>query len=272
MARKRDTIKNNYRETHLFTRRIIILVVFILLAAFGLISRLFFLQVTDHDLYSTLSNQNQLSLIPVEPIRGLIMDRNGVLLAENIPIFNLVITPDHVANLNQTIQQLKEIIDITPDDMKRFSKELRENRPFQPVPLKVKLTEEEVARFYVNQYKFPGVTISIGMFRHYPYGKEFVSVLGYVARINEQEMKQINQTNYAASSSMGKLGIEKYYEKELHGKVGYQQVEVDANGRFVRTLNRFSPVRGDNMYLTVDSRLQLAVEKILGDEKGAVVV
>ena len=271
MARKL-TLKNNFRESHLFTHRIIVLVVLIVLATLALISRLFFLQVTNHDVYITLSNQNQLGLIPVEPNRGLIMDRNGILLAENIPIFSLVVTPDHVPNLNKLVAQLGQIIELTPEDIKQFHKGLKEHRAFQPIPLKVKLSEDEVARFYVNQYKFPGVTVNAGMFRHYPYGREFVSILGYVARINEQEMKQIDQGNYAGSSSMGKLGIEKYYEKELHGTVGYQQVEVDANGRLVRTLNRFPPIRGDNIYLSVDTRLQLAVEKILGQEKGAVVI
>lgn len=272
MTRQRATIKNNYRETHLFTRRIFILVGFILIASAILIGRLFFLQVSDHALYTTLSNQNQMSLIPVEPNRGLIMDRNGVMLAENIPIFSLIVTPDRIKDLDKTVNELKQIIDITPEDMKRFAKELKQNRPFQPIPLKVKLTEEEVARFYVNQYKFPGVTVNAGMYRHYPYGKEFVSILGYVARINEQEMQTIDQTNYAGSSSMGKLGIEKYYEKALHGRVGYQQVEVDANGRYVRTLNRYSPIRGDNIYLSIDTQLQLGVEKIMGNEKGAVVI
>jgi penicillin-binding protein 2 len=269
--RKRTAIKNNHRETHLFTRRIIILIIFSLSTSFLLISRLFSLQVTNHDLYTTLSNQNQLSLIPVEPNRGLILDRDGLLLAENVPVFSLIVTPDRIPNLERTVLDLGRLIEITPEDMKRFRKELSQNRPFEPVTLKVKLSEEEVARFYVNQYRFPGVTVNTGMFRYYPYGKEFVSVLGYVARINEQEMREIDQSNYAGSSSIGKLGIERYYEKELHGKVGYQQVEVDANGRFVRTLNRYPPIRGDNIYLTIDSHLQFAIEKILGDEKGGIV-
>lgn len=269
---KKDTIKNNIRETHLYNRRVIVLIVLIVGACFALVGRLVSLQIIHHDLYKTLSNQNQLSLIPVDPSRGLIFDRNGVLLAENVPVYSLVVTPDKIPNLSQTVAELQKLIDITPEDMKQFKKELREKRAFQPVPLKMKLTEEEVARFYVNQFKFPGVTVNAGMFRYYPYGPEFVSVLGYVARINEQEMKEIDQTNYAGSSSMGKLGIEKYYENELHGKVGYQQVEVDANGRAVRTLKYFSPVRGNNLYLTIDSKLQMAVEKIMGKEKGAVVI
>jgi penicillin-binding protein 2 len=273
MARKKkNTLKNNYRETHLFARRIIILISIILIGTAALVGRLYFLQVENHKLYTTLSNQNQLSLIPVEPSRGLIMDRHGVLLAENVPVFSLVITPDHVSNLEQMITQLQEIIEISPEDLKRFRKELSQHRPFQAVPLKVKLSEQELDRFYVNQYKYPGVAVSSGMFRHYPYGKEFVSVIGYVARINEQEAKIIDPVNYAGSSSIGKLGIEKYYERELHGRVGYQQVEVDANGRYVRTLNRFTPIRGDNLYLSIDSRLQLAIIKILGHEKGAVVL
>lgn len=272
MTKKRATIKNNYRETHLFNRRVIVLVVIIIGACLGLVGRLVFLQIMEHDVYITLSNQNQLSLIPVEPSRGLIMDRNGVLLAENVPVYSLMITPDHVPNLQQTIAELEKIIEITPEDMKRFKKEMREHRAFQPSPLKLKLTEEEVARFYVNQYKYPGVAVNAGMFRYYPYGKEFVSALGYVARINEQEMKEIDQTNYAGSSSIGKLGIEKHYENDLHGRVGYQQVEVDANGRYVRTIKHFAPIRGSNLYLTLDAKLQLAIEKIMGNEKGAVVV
>ncbi len=269
---KKTTIKNNHREMHLFSRRIIVLVSLIILASASLMGRLYFLQVKEHALYITLSNQNQLSLIPIEPNRGLIMDRNGIVLAENVPIYNLVITPDHVADLNGLIMRLGEFFELTPEDLKRFNKEMREHRPYQPVPIKVKLTEEEVARFYVNQYRFPGVAVTAGMFRHYPYGEQFVSALGYVARINEQEAKEIDETNYAGSSSIGKLGVEKYYEKALHGKVGYQQVEVDANGRYVRTLNEYPPIRGDNIYLTLDSRLQLAVEKIMGHEKGAVVI
>lgn len=270
--KRTTTIKNYFRETHLFTRRIFVLV-FVILTAIGvLISRLAFLQIKNHTLYITLSNQNQLSLIPIEPNRGLIYDRNGVLLAENVPIFNLEITPDKVPNLKQTIEKLDKIIPITPDDLKRFHKELKDHRSFQAVPLKVKLTEQEVAKFYVNQFQFPGVTINAGMYRHYPYGKEFVSVLGYVARINEQELKQIDQVAYSGSTSIGKIGIEKYYEKELHGIIGYKQGEVDANGRYVRTLKRFPPRRGESLYLTIDSKLQMSIEKIFGDEKGAVVV
>ena len=200
------------------------------------------------------------------------MDRNGILLAENVPIFSLMLTPDHVLDIDKTIAGLKRIIEISPEDMKRFQKELYQSRRFQSVPLKLKLSEDEVARFYVNQHRFPGVTINAGMVRHYPYGKEFVSVLGYVARINEQEMKVIDQINYAGSNSIGKIGIERHYEKELHGRVGYQQVEVDANGRLVRTLKQYLPIRGTNLYLTIDSRLQMAVEKILGEEKGAIVI
>lgn len=274
MSRKRTALKNYFRESHLFTRRIYVLIFMVILATLSLVTRLAYLQIKDHALYTTLSNQNQLSLIPIEPNRGLIYDRNGVLLADNVPVYSLDVTPDHVPNLEQTVTNLKKIIAVTSEDLKRFRKELRQHRPFQAVAFKVKLTEDEVARFYVNQYNFPGVAVNAGLYRRYPLGKEFVSVLGYVARINEQEMKVIDQTNYSGSHSMGKIGIEKYYEKELHGKVGYQQVEVDAAGRYVRTLKRFPPIRGDNLYLSIDSKLQLAIEKIMTTEEvaGAVVV
>lgn len=272
MAKKRVTIKNYFRESHLFMRRIIFLFIVTTAASGALVARLAYLQISQHKIYTTLSKQNQLSLIPIEPNRGLIYDRNGVLLAENTPVFSLDIVPDRVPHLDSTIKQLQQIISITSEDLKRFRKELKQHRGFQPVSIKLKLTEEEVAKFSVQQYRFPGVKINAGVIRHYPYGKQFVHVLGYVARISEQEMKHIDQTNYSGSNTIGKIGIEKYYEKELHGIVGYQQEEVDASGRSVRTLKKFKPVSGDNIYLSIDSRLQMAIEELMANEKGAVVV
>lgn len=272
MPRKKLTIKNYFRESHLFMRRIIFLFFITITSCAALVARLAYLQISQHDIYTTLSNQNQLSLIPIEPNRGLIYDRNGILLAVNTPVFSLDIIPDRVPHLETTIKQLQQIISITSEDLKRFKKEASQHRKFQPISIKVKLTEEEVAKFSLHQYRFPGVKIKAGVIRHYPYGKEFVHVLGYVARINEQEMKKINQTNYSGSTTIGKLGIEKYYEKELHGIVGYQQEEVDASGRSVRTLKRFKPVPGDNIYISIDTRLQMAIEEIMRNEKGAVVV
>lgn len=272
MANKRVTIKNYFRESHLFMRRIIFLFIITIAASSTLIARLAYLQISQHKVYTTLSDQNQLSLIPIEPNRGLIYDRNGVLLAENKPVFSLDVIPDRVPHLESTIKQLQQLITITEEDMKRFRKELRQHRPFQPVSIKLKLNEEEVAKFSVQQYRFPGVRINAGVERHYPFGKQFVHVLGYVARINEQELKRISTTNYSGSTTIGKLGIEKFYEKELHGIVGYQQEEVDASGRSVRTLKKFLPSPGDNIYLSIDSRLEIAIEAMMANEKGAVVV
>jgi penicillin-binding protein 2 len=268
---KRITLKDPHREFSLFVRRLVLAALFVLLLSCVLLGRLFYLQISQHDLYTTLSLQNQFELIPIEPTRGLIYDRNGVLIAENIPIFSLDLIPNHIKNVNALIHSLQEIITITPDDIQTFHKALLQHRPFELIPLKIKLTEAEVAKFYLNQYRFPGVTVSARLFRNYPFGDALSSVLGYVGRISDQDLKTIDTTNYSASNYIGKTGAEKTLEAELHGIVGYQQVEMDAGGHIVRTLKRIPPIGGDNLYLSIDSNLQIAAEQALGDNDGAVV-
>lgn len=236
-----------------------------------LIIRLFYLQIIQKDLYTTLSRENQFNLIPIEPNRGLIYDRNGVLLAENIPIYNLEIIPERAKNLKQTIAQLQKIVDISDEDIQQFQKDLKQHRPYESVPLKIRLNDSEVAKLYVNLYQFPGVAINARLMRYYPLGASMNSVVGYVGRINEQDLLNIDSANYSGSNYIGKLGIEKYFEQQLHGTVGYQQVEMNANGRIVRTLKRIPTIPGDNLYLTIDSNLQIAAEKAMGDISGAVV-
>lgn len=238
---------------------------------FLLITRLAYLQIYKNLLYTTLSTKNAIDLVPVEPTRGLIYDRNGVLLAENIPVFSLDIIPQQVTDLPKTLAALGKIISVSDSDITQFKKQLKQRRRFDEIPLKLRLTEEEVARFTENQYRFPGVIVKARLMRHYPYGESFSHVLGYVGRINTEELAQIDQINYSASHYIGKLGIEKYYEEDLHGKVGYEEVENDASGKPIRVLKKTSGTPGKNLYLTIDSGLQFAAEKALVDHRGAIV-
>lgn len=268
---KRLTLKDHQRETKLFFRRVVLLSLIILILTGTLISRLVYLQVTQHNKFRTLSKLNQLELIPIKPNRGLIYDRNGVLLAENKPVFSLEIIPDRVKNLDDTLASLRKMFPITDEEIANFHKFAKRTRPSESVPLHLELTEDEQARFAVNRFKFPGVIVKARLIRHYPHGAALAHVLGYVGRINEAELQKVDPVNYSATNYIGKLGVEKYFEKTLHGKVGYEQVEIDASGRILRVLHRTDPIPGNNLYLSIDSQLETAIEKFLGDRRGAVV-
>ncbi|HFD2432830.1 TPA: penicillin-binding protein 2, partial [Legionella pneumophila] len=217
--------------------------------------------------------KNQMSVIPIAPPRGVILDRNGVLLAENIPVYVLEITPERVKDMKQTLTKLRELIpSITDEDIDNFNKTRLQNRSFVPIPIKLKLSQEEVATFASNQYHFPGVSIKARLMRHYPLGEITAHALGYVGRINIQELKQVDSTNYRATNFIGKAGVEKYYEDILHGKVGYQMVETDVSGRTLRIINKVNPHSGAKLYLSIDARLQEAAYNALKDKRGAVVV
>ncbi|HEN4755853.1 TPA: penicillin-binding protein 2, partial [Legionella pneumophila] len=212
-------------------------------------------------------------VIPIAPPRGVILDRNGVLLAENIPVYVLEITPERVKDMKQTLTKLRELIpSITDEDIDNFNKTRLQNRSFVPIPIKLKLSQEEVATFASNQYHFPGVSIKARLMRHYPLGEITAHALGYVGRINIQELKQVDSTNYRATNFIGKAGVEKYYEDILHGKVGYQMVETDVSGRTLRIINKVNPHSGAKLYLSIDARLQEAAYNALKDKRGAVVV
>ena len=268
---KRIPIKNPHREIQLILQRCVITFILMGCLIFILLARLAYLQIYKHDVYTTLATKNWLDLVPVEPTRGLIYDRNGVLLAENIPVFSLDIIPNEVPNLKQTLAALGKIISLNDNDLNQFKKQVKQKRRFDEIPLKLRLTEEEVARFTENQHRFPGVIIKARLMRHYPFGESFSHVIGYEGRINSQELNEIDQTNYSASHYIGKIGIEKYYEEDLHGQVGYQEVENDASGKSVRILKEIKSVPGKNIYLTIDSKLQFIAEKALDGHKGAVV-
>ncbi|OGT22290.1 MAG: penicillin-binding protein 2 [Gammaproteobacteria bacterium RIFCSPHIGHO2_02_FULL_42_13] len=265
------TLKDRTREKYMFRNRLIIAIIMIIFLSFLLIYQFINLQIFQRQYYTTLSKKNQIDFSPIPPRRGLIFDRNGVLLADNIPAFSLMMTPNKKDEMQKTIAELSKIIKITPDDIENFNKQAKQHRRFEQIPLKLKLTEQDVASFSTNRYRFPDVSVQAALLRTYPLSNAMSSVLGYVGRINEYELQYVDTTNYAATNFIGKLGIEKYYEKELHGTVGYRQVETDASGQTVRILKNIPSVSGKNLYLTIDSRLQLAAQKALGQNHGAVI-
>lgn len=269
--RKNQSIKNFIQEKILFQYRLLVAVFLIMGLAFLLISRLSYLQLAQHKIYSTLSKKNYLELLPIEPSRGLIYDRNGILLAENLPSFSLEITPDRVFSLDKTIAELRKIIPISDEEINSFYTSVNRQKSFLPISLKLNLTEEQAANFYINQYNFQGVMINAQMIRHYPLENKTASVVGYVGRINAEELANLATTEYSGSTFIGKTGIEKYYENLLRGKIGYNQVEVDASGHAIRTLESIPSISGNNIYLTIDSKLQSVATEALGNECGAVV-
>ena len=270
--RHTTALKDHLKERRTFTFRTLIAFCLVVLMMFGLVARMFYLQVLQHDTYRVKSDLNRVQLQPVAPTRGLIYDRNGVLLADNRPSHNLTLIKEQVKDLDAVIARLAEIVDINDDDIARFKKRLNQRRrPYQSVPLKFKLKDEEIARIAVDFHRLPGVQVEAELIRYYPYGKSLVHALGYVGRINERELKRIDAHNYSGTHHIGKLGVEKYYEDTLHGQVGMQKVETNARGRVLRVLERESPVPGKDLHLYLDLNLQLAAEKALGESRGAVV-
>lgn len=249
---------------------------FVVLVSLGLLAaRFYILQVVQHDHYHTLAENNRMSIVPVVPNRGLILDRSGLVLANNFSAYTLEITPSKVADLNATIDQLATLINVTPRDRKRFNKLREESHRFDSLPIKNRLTEEEVARFAANRFRFPGVDINARLFRNYPQGFSASHVIGYIGRINDKDLEAMEAegklSNYRGSDHLGKIGIEESYEEVLHGQTGFEQVEIDAGGRAVRSLSREEPVAGNNLILSLDLKLQRITEKAFGNYRGALV-
>lgn len=267
----RLTLKDHLYESRLIMQRAILLLVIGGLLCLVLFSRLLYLQVVAHEHYTTLSEDNRVKLQPIPPNRGLIYDRNGILLAENLPSYRLEITPEQIGDMSATLDALADILEIRPSDRTRFEQLLARKPRFEAIPLLFHLSDEEVARFSVNRHLFPGVDITAGLARHYPQGELAVHALGYVGRIDEQALKVLDTSNYRGTTYIGKIGIEKTYETLLHGKVGLQQVETTAQGRVLRVLNRMAPESGRNLYLTLDSRVQHAAEAAFGDFSGSAI-
>ncbi|MFZ5843380.1 MAG: penicillin-binding protein 2 [Pseudomonadota bacterium] len=268
---RRMRMKDPVAETSLFFVRATIAAVVMGLLLLILAARLFYLQIVEHHQYRTLADRNRISVQPIAPTRGLIYDRNGVLLAENRSSFALEIIPAKVPDLPATLDQLALLIAISDDDRERFETERKQHRRDQPVPIRSRLSEKEVAVFASNQHRFPGVALTGRLIRHYPFGPQLVHAIGYVGRINDKEWDKLDQNNYAATQHIGKLGLEKHYESVLHGAAGFQEVETDVHDRVVRVLNRVAPIPGRNLHLHLDSSLQLAAIAALGDQRGVVI-
>lgn len=267
------SIKNHHQESYIHRFRLSLLMACLIVLSSILILRLAYLQLSQYKRYATLSLKNQMSITPIVPPRGIILDRNGVILADNIPVYVLEITPERVVNLDETLEKLKLLIpSITDDDLDNFKHARRQKRSYASIPLKLKLSQEEVAVFAANQYLFPGVSIKARMMRYYPLGEITAHILGYVGRINENELQRVDTANYRATNFIGKTGIERYYEETLHGQVGYQQVETDVSGRNLRVINKQNPISGAKLYLTLDATLQKAAFNAMKGKRGGVVV
>ncbi len=270
-----SALKNQQHELHRFRVRLLVASIITLLLIVLLIGRFAYLQIIRHDHYHTQAEANRISILPIVPNRGLIIDRNGVVLAYNYPAYTLEITPSKVANLQDTLDELEKIVEISARDRKRFDKLMEESRNFDSLPVRTRLNEEEAARFAVNRYRFPGVEIKARLFRRYPEGTSASHALGYIGRINEADLDKIDAeektANYRGTDHLGKIGIEQSYENELHGTTGFEEVETDAAGRAVRSLRRQEPVSGNNLVLSIDIKLQKVAEQAFGDRRGALV-
>ncbi|HYD81612.1 MAG TPA: penicillin-binding protein 2 [Paucimonas sp.] len=268
--------KNTERELHYFRLRLSAAGVFVFICFGLLLARFLWLQVIKHKDYASMAEENRISVVPVVPNRGLIIDRNGVVLARNFSAYTLEITPSKIrGDLDSLIDELATLVDIQPRDRKRFRKLLEESKNFESTPIRTRLTDEEVARFTAQRFRFPGVEIQARLFRQYPLGETASHVIGYIGRINQREEKIIEESedaaNYAGTEYIGKEGVEKSYEKYLHGTTGYEEVEVSAGGRAVRTLSRTPATPGHNLILSIDIELQKIVEEAFGDRRGAFV-
>ncbi|HQR50232.1 MAG TPA: penicillin-binding protein 2 [Methylophilaceae bacterium] len=268
-------LRNPLREQHYFKLRLIAAALVVLICFGILATRFSYLQLVRYEHYQTLAENNRISLVPMVPNRGLILDRNGVVLAHNFFVYTLEITPSRVENLEETINALKELVEISPSDHKRFKRLRDESHNFESVLLRSHLSDEEAARFAVNRYRFPGVDIRSRLFRHYPLGTSSSHLIGYIGRINDADLKGLEKngdlSNYKGTDHIGKAGLEQYYERHLHGVTGFQQVEVDADGHAVRVLSSAAPVPGDNLVLSIDSKLQAIAEQAFGSRRGAMV-
>ncbi|MDD3353085.1 penicillin-binding protein 2 [Zoogloea sp.] len=248
----------------------------VVFVCFGLlVARFFYLQVVRYDYYSTRAEDNRISLVPIVPNRGLITDRNGTVLARNYSAYTLEITPSKVADLDATIEALSQLVDIQPKDRRRLKKLMDESKSFESLPIRNRLSDEEVARFIAQRYRFPGVELKARLFRDYPMGSFASHVIGYIGRINDKDLARIEESdeaaNYRGTDHIGKSGLEKSYETALHGLTGFEEVEVDSGGRAVRLLRRTPAVPGNNVVLTLDLKLQEIVEKAFGNRRGALV-
>jgi len=268
-------LRNHERELYFFQLRVGFAGVAVLVAFALLFARFFHLQVVQHDTYASKAEDNRISIVPIAPNRGLILDRNGVVLARNYSAYTLEIFPAKVPDLERTIQELGEVIEVQPRDRARFRKLFAELRNAESLPIRTRLSDEEVARFAASRYRFPGVEIKARLFRQYPHGDLASHVIGYIGRINQKDQERLQElgvdANYRGTDFIGKAGLEASYQQELHGTTGLEQVEIDAAGRGIRTLARTPAQAGNNLTLTLDIKLQEVAESVFGERRGALV-
>lgn len=267
----RERIKDHWREQRIFFFRTLAAALIAAALILVLVSRLVVLQVLNFEHYSDLSRGNRIRIEPVPPIRGLIFDRNGVVLAENLPAYQLEIVREQVPDLEITLNRLVALELIGEDGLPAIRERLARSRKFAAVPLRFRLSDEEVSRFAVQRQHFPGVDIRARLARHYPMGAEAVHAIGYVGAISDSDLQRLDPTAYAGSSHVGKVGVERAFEDQLHGQVGYRQVLVNAQGRVLQVVENNPPVPGQDLHLTLDARLQSAAFEALGERRGAVV-
>lgn len=276
MKKKRVTIRDHQFESALFGRRVFFSLIIVVIAFGILLTNMYHLQVVNHHSFQTRSNDNRIKVVPLAPNRGLIYDRHGRILAENRPVLSLEVTPEKVPDLAATLVRLQQVLEFDDDVIDEFHENRRRERRFNQIILLDRLTEEQAARFAVRQHEFPGVNIEARLVRHYPYGEALTHALGYVAKINANDLQKLRtekkHANYAATRVIGKLGVERYYEELLHGTIGYQQVEVDIHGRTIRTLSVQPPIPGQDLHLEIDIDLQQYAYDLLGDERGSIIL
>ncbi|HDR1865504.1 penicillin-binding protein 2 [Pasteurella multocida] len=273
---QQELIRDKKSERNLFARRALVSFIFVWVLTAILATNLYHLQIVNYDSYQTRSNGNRIKLLPLPPTRGLIYDRHGKLLAENLTFFGLYIVPEKVENLERTFEELKAIVGLTEEDIENFKKERRRASRYTSILLKPHLTEEQIARFSVNQYRFTSLEVKPYFKRHYLYGEPLTHILGYVAKINDKDVERLKKegkfANYAGTHDIGKLGIERYYETQLHGSTGFEEVEVNNRGKVIRKLREQPAIAGKSIHLTIDLELQRYITDLLSGQKGAVVV
>ena len=264
-------INDPSRESVVFSVRAVAASLIVGMLALVLVARLAYLQIVEHNHFTTLSEDNRVKVVPIAPTRGLIFDRYGEILAQNLPNFSLEVVPEAVDDIDALIEDLRGLIDISEEGEEAFRAGIASKRRFESVPLRLRLDEHEVASFAVNRHRFPGADVHARLTRNYPLGELGVHVVGYVGRINKQELSRVDRVDYRGTLHIGKTGIEASYEDWLHGRVGYQHVETNAQGRILRVLERHDPIPGRNLFLTIDAELQRTAEAALGEERGAIV-
>ncbi len=265
-------LKDHERDSRLVRRRVVVGAALVVMLTLVLVARAYYLQVIQYDHHTTLAENNRIHVQPIPPTRGLIFDRNGVIIADNRPSFSLTVTRERAGDWQAVLDTLVQVLELTAEDRAIFEKRFRQGRrPFEPVPILFELSEEQIARIAVNQFRLPGVEVTAQLVRHYPLGEHFAQSVGYVGRINEQELKKLDPVDYSGTHHIGKTGAEKFYESVLHGEVGYEEVETNARGRVLRVLKRTEPQSGRDLTLNLDLKLQQAAEAALAGRRGAVV-